>query len=383
MNELEESMDWFWGVLQGDFNDDQTTGQIIVGTVISMIPVIDQIADIRDIVANLFNIRKDPEDIWKWVFLVITLIGLIPILGSALKGVFKIVFKFSKAGGKDAAKALESILAILRGAGKGDPVAFLRKLPYEKYTKEVLQRFDQFMNGFRKGIQSATEYMSSKWLKWALGDTAKKLRLVEAEMQRLQKLGHDKIPDAMKVLKTKVDELLGHAKPANMNATTDRANTLAHSSKPLMRLEYEIGVKRIGDRASHMRKAGKSEEEIAKWSHQERRNLGERFKNQTDPELRDVIYKRNTKFYGDPLGPSYDDLKRGYRIDNDGLRRNLGKTGSGKTDAQITQSATNAGGDDFPWDLILEFGREKKTGDPKKASELLKKIDEIVNGSKK
>lgn len=383
MNELEAAIDWFWGVLKGDFEEEQTTSQIIVGTVISMIPFIDQIADLRDIVANLLNIRKDPADVWKWVFLVITLIGLIPTLGSALKGVFKVVFKFAKGSGKDGAKALESMLAILRGAGKGDPVAYLRKLPFDQYARDVMKHYNDIMTGLRRGINKAIDYMSSRWLRWALGSTARKLRLVEAELQRLQQMGHDRIPEAMKALKRKVDELLAHAQPARVEGSTGKVNTLAHSSKPLMRLEYEVGVKRIGDGVGRMRKAGKSEEEIARWAHNERRALGKRFKDQTDPQLREVIYKRNLKTYGDELGPSYDDLKRGYRIDAKGNHIPIGRTGQPKTDAQIAEGATNAGGDDFPWDKILEFGKLKKSGNQRAADALLEEINAIVNPVKK
>lgn len=383
MNELEAALDWFWGMLQGDFNEDQTTSQIVVGTVISMIPVIDQIADIRDVIANLMNIRKEPTDVWKWVLLVITLIGLIPTLGSVLKGVFKLVFKFAKGGGKDAAKALESVLAVLRGAGKGDPVAFLRKLPYDQYTRMVTARFDEFMNGFRVGIQKARSYMSSKWLNWAMGETSKKLHLVELEMQRLQKLGHDMIPDAMHALKAKVDELLGEVKPAKIEGTTDKGNTLAHSSKPLMRIEYELAVARIKDGVESMRKAGKSESEVAQWAQGQRRELGVRFKNKTDPDLLPIIYKRNIEKYGDPLGPKYEDFKRGYFVRKDGTKVPVTRDGLPKSDKDIADGAYKAGGNDLPWDKILEYGREKKTGDPAKAKRLLEEIDALVNPAPK
>ena len=81
---MNEALDWFWGVLQGDFNDDPSLSQTIVGSLITLIPVIDQIGDIRDIIANLHQLSKDSSDKWKWIALAITLIGLIPVLGSAL-----------------------------------------------------------------------------------------------------------------------------------------------------------------------------------------------------------------------------------------------------------------------------------------------------------
>lgn len=377
MSDIDAAFDWFWGVLQGDFKEDQSTGQIVVGTAISMIPVIDQVADIRDLVANLINIRDEPEDVWRWVMLIVTLIGLVPVLGSALKGVFKLVLKFAKHGG-DAPKAIESILALLRGAGKGDPVRFLRTLPYDQYARQVRARFDEFMNGLRIGLRRATSFMSSKWVDWALGDTAKRLATLEREIQRLQRLGHDMIPQGMQVLKGTVDELLGHAAPAKLDGATDRTNTLLHSSKPLMRLEYETAVRRIGEGVGEMRKAGASEAEIAKWAHQQRRDLGERFKNKTDPALRQIIYKRNQTKYGDPLGPTYDDLKRGYHVKADGSKVPVGK-GIGKTDTEIAAGASSAGGDDMPWDKILEYSAAIRAGSDNKAKQLLAEIDAIVN----
>jgi hypothetical protein len=377
MSDIDAAFDWLWGVLQGDFKEDQSTGQIVVGTAISMIPVLDQVADIRDLVANLINIRDEPEDVWRWVMLIVTLIGLIPVLGSALKGVFKLVLKFAKHGG-DAPKAIESILALLRGAGKGDPVRFLRTLPYEQYARQVRARFDEFMNGLRIGLRRTTTFMSSKWVDWAFGDTAKRLATLEREIQRLQKLGHDMIPEGMRALKGKVDELLGHAGPAKLDGSTDRTNTLLHSTKPLMRLEYEVAVRRIGDRVGEMRKAGASEAEIAQWAHQQRRDLGERFKNKTEPELRKIIYKRNQTKYGDPLGPTYADLRRGYHVKADGSKVPVGK-GIGKTDAEIADGATQAGGDDMPWDKILEYSAAKRESSDIKAQQLLAEIDAIVN----
>src|ERR1700712_4851773 len=77
---------WLWETLQGDFNEEPTTGQIVTGAVISMIPIVDQIGDIRDLIANCRKINEDTEDTWAWVALALTLIGLFPVLGSLVKG---------------------------------------------------------------------------------------------------------------------------------------------------------------------------------------------------------------------------------------------------------------------------------------------------------
>src|SRR4051812_15504018 len=84
-HDLAATAEWIWEVLQGDFNDDATGAQVAVGTVISMIPFVDQLCDVRDIVANCKKINKDPSSGWLWISLVLTLIGLFPTLGSFVK----------------------------------------------------------------------------------------------------------------------------------------------------------------------------------------------------------------------------------------------------------------------------------------------------------
>jgi hypothetical protein len=90
--DLSACAEWVWGVLQGDFNDDASTAQVATGTIISMIPFVDQICDVRDVVANCKKINGEPREVWHWVALVLTLIGLFPTLGSLLKGCGKVVF---------------------------------------------------------------------------------------------------------------------------------------------------------------------------------------------------------------------------------------------------------------------------------------------------
>ena len=87
---------WIWEVIQGDFNEDQSTAQVVTGTVISMIPFVDQICDVRDVVANCKKIDEDTGNTWAWVALVLTLIGLFPTFGSLAKGCLKILFAYGR-----------------------------------------------------------------------------------------------------------------------------------------------------------------------------------------------------------------------------------------------------------------------------------------------
>ena len=96
--DLSAAAEWIWVVLQGDFSEEQTTAQTITSTAISMIPFVDQICDVRDLVANCKKINDDSSNKWTWVALVLTLIGLFPTLGSLVKGCLKIVFAYGRKG---------------------------------------------------------------------------------------------------------------------------------------------------------------------------------------------------------------------------------------------------------------------------------------------
>lgn len=94
--DLTAAAEWIWVVIQGDFADEQSTAQVVTGTVVSMIPFVDQICDVRDVVANCKKVNSDSSDKWAWVALTLTLIGLFPTLGSLAKGCFKIMFAYGR-----------------------------------------------------------------------------------------------------------------------------------------------------------------------------------------------------------------------------------------------------------------------------------------------
>lgn len=125
--------EWLWEAIQGDFNDERSTGQIAFDAAISIIPVVDQICDVRDVVANCRGIASSEEgedNTWKWVALVLTLIGLFPSLGSILKGVLKIFFVFVRRYGLDKlVKATDDAMTWV--------ITYLRKREVQKLLREL------------------------------------------------------------------------------------------------------------------------------------------------------------------------------------------------------------------------------------------------------
>ena len=146
--------DWLWGTLQGDFNQNPSTSQIVVGTLISMIPIIDQVMDLRDITANVMLLTDDDEanDTDAWLAFTLTGIGLVPVVGSAVKGVGKVILK--NTGG-----SLSAALAVLRKLGKGDPVKYLRDINWQDLGKQSATEVKNIV----KGLRDSLDDMSTSW----------------------------------------------------------------------------------------------------------------------------------------------------------------------------------------------------------------------------
>ncbi|MFC3032166.1 contractile injection system protein, VgrG/Pvc8 family [Pseudoalteromonas fenneropenaei] len=144
--------EWLWGTLQGDFNANPSTSQIVTGTIISMIPVVDQIMDVRDIMANvmLLTDNDDSNDNDAWIAFTLTGIGLIPLFGSAIKGVGKVVIKNPAAG-------LDAAIAVMRKLGKGDPVAYLRTVNWHDLGKQAAGEVSDKINGLRDALKEISD----------------------------------------------------------------------------------------------------------------------------------------------------------------------------------------------------------------------------------
>jgi hypothetical protein len=93
---------------------------------------------------------------------------------------------------------------------------------------------------------------------------------------------------------------------------------------------YVEAVQGLGERAAAMRRAGASPEEIARALHAERNALKAQFRGMSPADAVKRFEQRNTEKYGEPLGPTIEQLRS-----------------SGKTWEQIIESSTRPGGKDL------------------------------------
>ena len=75
-----------------------------------------------------------------------------------------------------------------------------------------------------------------------------------------------------------------------------------------LRKEYEAKVAGLAEVARELLAQGLSEDSVARILHHKRRELGVQYKHAAPPLLQEYIYYATAKKYGDPLGPSFEDL---------------------------------------------------------------------------
>jgi hypothetical protein len=224
---------WLWGALQGDFNKSPTTGQLVTGGIISMIPIVDQVCDVRDVIANCITLsdadaRKDNAN---WLALGLTCIGFVPEFGSAVKTVGKVAFK----EGAQLLGVLKHMEWVERNFKKLKvacpwgyaPIEWLRKYDWVgQFNKAGAAARKAFENAMAKA-QAAARY--------AIGAIKSKL----LQLVDLFKAIAAKIVDTMaelgRQLKAKLDDMLSGAKKraGNYDATTGTGvNKHAQGEKP-------------------------------------------------------------------------------------------------------------------------------------------------------
>ena len=101
MSAVDDCMKFLEDLIMGDFNEDQMVSAQIIGGLISLIPVVDQVMDVRDVSGSLYRINKQggfaEATIDQKIYLGFAAFGVVPEVGSAFKTVFKPLYKERKA----------------------------------------------------------------------------------------------------------------------------------------------------------------------------------------------------------------------------------------------------------------------------------------------
>ncbi|GGY92384.1 hypothetical protein ACFFTM_18395 [Pseudoduganella plicata] len=120
----------------GDFSADQGKAAMIVGGAISLIPVVDQVMDVRDVSGMVFRISKvGPAKATKddWMDAALAAFGCIPEVGSLFKTIVKPLRKLRKEAGPLAGGnvMIEAMLAKSKGAA----IKFMKTFDWAQNTQ--------------------------------------------------------------------------------------------------------------------------------------------------------------------------------------------------------------------------------------------------------
>jgi hypothetical protein len=143
---------FFRTLILGDFEDQPNTPAEIIGGLISLIPVLDQVMDVRDIAACLYRInhqggfdKATPEQV---VNLGFAAIGAVPEIGSVFKTVFRPLWRERHLARTAVNGGVEAIEAML-GMKKGGAIRWIREAllgPWGARTQQAIVLVNQALD---------------------------------------------------------------------------------------------------------------------------------------------------------------------------------------------------------------------------------------------
>lgn len=198
-----ETGEWIWGTLRGAFNEKQTIGQILVDAVIGMIPLVGDVTAVRDLIAVSIGLAKDPkkrESVSEWVFLVILLFALVPVIGGLIKGVGRLALRVT-ANAAENVESLGNVIKFLNRMGEGNAIKWLSKLNVIKYQAQLIEKMSDFCDAMITTINQILKARVGRMLpdKWQVD-----LIQVRNGFAALKSLASKMIPQALKELDAKL-----------------------------------------------------------------------------------------------------------------------------------------------------------------------------------
>ena len=143
MSIIDDCIKFIEDLILGDFNENQQVSAQIIGGLISLIPVVDQIMDVRDVSGSLFHIYKGggfaKATIEQKINFGFAAFGVIPEVGSAFKTVFKPLYKERKAA-KGAFNGGVAMIERMLGQQKGGAVKWVKALDWANNTDMAITK---------------------------------------------------------------------------------------------------------------------------------------------------------------------------------------------------------------------------------------------------
>lgn len=170
---------FFRTLLLGDFDENQNNAALVVGGLLGLIPILDQVLDARDITGTLYKINRaggfknaSTDQIVSFGF---AAFGAIPEVGSVFKGVFKPLWKERRAVKGAVHSGLNAVESML-GMKKGGAIAWIRKELLGKWAVRTQQAIALANQALAATIE-LTEFLAtaSGWKDYLVPDSIQAL----------------------------------------------------------------------------------------------------------------------------------------------------------------------------------------------------------------
>lgn len=169
--------------------------------VVSLIPIVDTLCDVRDLCANIRQYRKDPTNKLTLFFMATTVVGFIPELGTVVKSVLRLVWVYLKPLIKhadDITNASKLVVAANRSCDAALP-KITEYLQHNRVAKWATQgKLPDMYKFVAKTIREASDKISPASLRSLLDEKCKELKAL------LQKIR----PIVPSTIREQLDDLL-------------------------------------------------------------------------------------------------------------------------------------------------------------------------------
>ena len=219
---------FFRTLLLGDFETEQSTSAQIVGGLISMIPVLDQVMDARDITGTLYQINAGGgfknANSEQLVNLGFAAFGAIPEVGSAFKTVFKPIWKERRAAKGAVHGGLSAVERMLH-MKHGSAIRWIREELLGKWTARTNAAIAQVEAAMAAMIE-LTEFIANAqgWRDWLIPDSIQQLaREILPSLKQLQGQIRSPLERGSNEIHAFLEDLLGEQAAAVMMGVGQRA----------------------------------------------------------------------------------------------------------------------------------------------------------------
>lgn len=120
------SVTWIWGTLKGNWEPNRSDSQIIADAALGFVPFVGQVLDIRDLIACVYALKNEKDtnsQVFKWIDLVLAVLGTIPGAGDIAKAVLKIIFlKIRRFGANHLGRAIKASIEPIKSLMRDEKV---------------------------------------------------------------------------------------------------------------------------------------------------------------------------------------------------------------------------------------------------------------------